>query len=466
MALQAGSRASEGVREAAGDGAVIKTIGHQAFANGSAIQMMYAKTSADRARGITADRIDFDEIQDQLLDHIPVISESVSNSDWGGFRRFTGTAKTCDNAIEWLWRKSSQAEWMVKCPHCNHHNIPDKEGAPKMLGKDGPCCGKCGRGVDVRLGELVHGRPDRIAQFTGVHVPQVVVPAIARNPAKWAALLDKVAKAISDAFIYTEVFGVSHDTGARLITQEDIDRASSLGTHAEIRKNLPQYLHMVIGVDWGIAEITSFTTTCVVGATADGELHVLFGKRYMGMNMEEVIQDVVRTHHAYQCEICAPDFGVGYTNNTLLVNRGLPIAQIQYTRQNQLMKYNAVNGIPRWTVDRNTALTMTFWGIKHGKIKFPCKSDSAAYTCDILSPYEHVIEESSGMRSKTFRRDPSLPDDFCHALTFASLAAMKLCGDNMLNLVPESAPFSPDSLEYPENSSVDMAQVLAAQNQF
>jgi hypothetical protein len=466
MALQAGGRASEGIKEAVGDGAIIKTVGHQAFANGSAIQMMYAKTSADRARGITADRIDFDEIQDHFLEHIPVISESIANSDWGGFRRFTGTAKTCDNAIEHLWRQSSQAEWVVKCQACNHHNVPDREGAPKMLGKTGPCCGKCGKPVDVRTGELVHAKPDRPALFTGVHVPQIVVPAIACNPAKWGALLDKVSKAISDAFIYTEVFGVSHDMGARLISQEDIDKASCLGTHSDIRAKLPQYLHIVLGVDWGIAEITSFTTTCVTGVTAEGELHVLFGKRYMGMNMEEVIQDVVRTYHSYKCDICTPDFGVGFTNNTLLVNRGLPVAQIQYTRQNQLMKYHEVCGIPRWTVDRNTALTMVFWGIKHGKIKFPDKTESSNYTCDILSPYEHVIEESSGMRTKSFRRDPSKPDDFCHALTFAALGAMKLSGDSMLNLVPESAPFEPVNHDFPGNSNIDMAQVQAAMNQF
>lgn len=446
-----------------GEGPIIKSVGHQAFSNGSGIQMMYAKTSADRARGITADRIDFDEIQDQLVDHIPVIKESTTNSAWG-LHRYTGTAKTTDNTIEYLWRQSSQAEWVIKCPACNTYNIPDREHALDMISVEGPCChkSKCRHRLDPYTGTYVHGYPDLANEFPGYHVPQIVVPAITEDPIKWYRLLQKIEK-LPESLIFTEILGISHDAGVRLLTQADIDKASCLGTHAELRKTGGKYLYRVLGVDWGIAEITSFTVSTVIGITSNGEIDVLFAKRYVGQNPEHVIEDICSTYNAYKCDLIAPDFGVGFTNNAMLRNRGLPVSQIQYVRQNKLLNYNELNGAPRWCVDRNTALSIVFWGIKHGKIRFPNKEDSGKYTSDLLSPYEHITELSSGMVSKKFLRDPSKPDDFAHALTFGSLMLMKMVGDSMLNIVPEHS-INYTGRDFPEEGNVNVDSVLQAAN--
>ena len=62
------------------DAKIISATGHQTFANGAGIQLTYAKTSADRARGIMADMIDFDEIQDQTDETVPIISSMWSVS--------------------------------------------------------------------------------------------------------------------------------------------------------------------------------------------------------------------------------------------------------------------------------------------------------------------------------------------------------------------------------------------------
>jgi hypothetical protein len=53
------------------DAKIIKSTGHQSFANGSGIMLTYAKSSADRVRGRFADCIDFDEVQDQSPDVVP-----------------------------------------------------------------------------------------------------------------------------------------------------------------------------------------------------------------------------------------------------------------------------------------------------------------------------------------------------------------------------------------------------------
>lgn len=449
------------------EGPVIRSVSHQAFLNGSGIQTMYAKTSADRARGITADAIDYDEIQDQLIDHLPIIAESITNSEWA-VQRYCGTAKTTDNTIEHLWQKTTMSEWQVKCGHCNHYNEPTKAGnVLKMIHTSGPVCAKCRRSIDPRdkisggNGELVHGYSDRDATFLGIHVPQIFVPAVYLSPLKWARLIRKVTN-LPESIIYTEILGISHDAGLRLITQEDIDRASTLGTHEQLRSSLrSNYIHRILGVDWGGgADITSFTVSAVIGITAEGQIDVLFAKRYAGMNIEDVIVDITRTFRAYECDLIAADFGGGFTNNSLLANRGIPTSQIQYVKSNSFLKFTTTNNLQRWMVDRNTALNLVFWGIKYGKIHFPVKTDSQHYTADLLSPYEHLKELSSGMVSKTFLRNPSIPDDFCHALTFGALMGMQLIGDRMLNIVPETA-MEYEGSEFPEGGLTDVSGLMS-----
>ena len=136
---------------------------------------------------------------------------------------------------------------------------------------------------------------------------------------------------------------------------------------------------------------------------------------------------------------------------------------MQYVRANSFLKFNGVGNVQRWCVDRNTALYCTFWGVKYGKIFFPRKEDSGHYVSDLLSPYEHIRELSSGMMSKTFLRDPSRPDDFAHALTFASVMAMQLIGDPMMNLVPETA-MEYTGTEFPETGVTDVSDMMGGLN--
>jgi hypothetical protein len=442
--------------------AVVRSVGHQSFANGAGIQLTYAKTSPDRARGITADRVDFDEIQDQLINHLPVISESLSNSDWG-HRRFTGTAKTTDNIIEYLWRQSSMSEWHMHC-ECGRWNVPTREGGVlDMITAQGPVCVKCRRPLDIRHGEMVHAVPDVADEFLGFHIPQIIVPAIVYNPNKWGQLINKVTK-LPPGVIYTEILGISSDEGVRLISKDDILAASNLGRHENLLRAVDNYAYIVVGVDWGIAEITSFTVATVVGITHQGIINVLYAKRYVATDMETIIADIVRMSRAYHATYIAADFGVGFTNNQMLAKRTQRVVQIQYVEQNKFLSFKELAGVPRWTVDRNTALTLLYWNIKNHRIFFPNPEDSEAYTRDLLSPYELLTEQSSGITKKKFVRDPAKPDDFAHALCFATLVLYRLIGHDALSIVPEEMIGSSSSFKPSE--SIDVDDLIAAQRSF
>lgn len=420
---------------------VVKAVMHKTFLNGASLMLSYAKSDSERARGITADQIDFDEIQSMLIDSVHIVSESLTNSSYN-CRRYTGTALTMDSAGEVLWQRSSQGEWGVRCTACNYVNIPNMEfDVLQMIGSKGPICAKphCRRPLNVRNGRWIHKYTDRTDEFPGYRIGQLVLPAIVESPVKWANLVRKVAS-LPPTTVLNEIFGISSDFGARLITQGDIDRVSVLDdTDALYERRHTNYTHRVIGIDWGVAELTSFNVAAVYGVTPNGEVHCLYARRYVGMNVEEVVEDVVRLYHMWDCAYAAPDFGMGYLSNTMLANRGLRVVQCQYVTQNKFLSPKSMHGITVWTVDRNTALGTIFHNIKRGKILFSRPEFSKDYTSDLLAPYEELQESEVGIYRKKFLRAASKPDDFVHATTFATLVLWQITGNPIVGTLPEHA---------------------------
>ena len=443
------------------DSKILTAVGHQSFANGSGIQLTYAKTSPDRARGIFADIIDFDEVQDQLTDNIPIISQSLKQSKWG-MRRFTGTAKTADNTIEGLWQNSSKCEWAMHCEHCNAWNIPNLDGKVlEMLGADGMHCVECGGKLNVRIGEWVPACPDKMRTFRGYHIPQVILPFHAENMNNWGKIIRDVLS-LPVPVVLQEILGISCSQGQRLIDQTIIDRQSNLPSEAELQQELHRYSFLVAGLDWGGAEIVSFTVLTVVGVCLDGTMETVWAKRYQGFDPDEILPDVARTVRFYGCKAVFADYGLGFDKNVLLTNQfGLPIIQIHLCRQNALMQYSPAFGHPRWMVDKTTALDLLFLSIKYGKIRFPAGDLFKVFTKDLLSPYEEVIDHGD-LASRRYRRDPARPDDFAMALCFATIGAMKMMHSDITKMIPNGVLKTDHNA--PQASYMDPEEILRALN--
>lgn len=444
------------------DSNIVQSVGHEAFAHGAGIQLTYAKTSSDRARGIFADFIDFDEIQDQLVDNVPIISESLTASEYG-VSRFTGTAKTADNTIEKYWQQSAQCEWSMKCAGCNTWNFPTEDGKVlDMIQATGVHCVVCGKKLDVRTGIWVPAYPDRMDSFPGYHIPQIVVPAIVEDPHKWAKVVRKVLS-LPLSLIMQEVLGISYSVGARLITEADITRQSTLPSVKELQKRIGRYAMTVSGVDWGGAEQSSFTVHTIIGVRPDGKLDVLWARRFIGFNPDEVLSEIAKAHRFYLCTMMAADYGMGFAQNVMLESRfGIMVVHMQLLSQNKLLSYSPTLGHHRWTVDKTTALEVLFLSIKYGKIFFPPKEEFDLYTKDLLSPYEHVSDKGV-IPTRRFLRDPSRPDDFAMALCFGCMLAMKLCNASIMDLIPAGAMGADDTPDGPPAViDIDPVDVLAA----
>lgn len=153
--------------------------------------------------------------------------------------------------------------------------------------------------------------------------------------------------------------------------------------------------------------------------------------------------------HRYACSSaivsnCAADAGMGLDKNQILAKRfSLPIVQMQYTRQLKLFGKNRSTGrtnvVQCWTIDKVMALDVLFLAIRNGRIFFPKDENFIeTFTPDLLSPYESTTEVG-GMSHRIYLRNSSQPDDFCHALCFACMVAMKLLGLAVDDMIPEEA---------------------------
>ena len=430
------------------DAKIIKATGHQTFANGSGIQLTYAKTSADRVRGIMADRIDFDEVQDQSPETIPIIQESLTSSENFGCSRYTGTAKVTENIIEAKWQKSSQFEWIMKCDGCGYYNIPTLEGnVLRMIQADGMHCYHCSKRLDVSNGSWVAGYPDRVKDFSGYHIPQVICPFIVNSKNNWDKLLHKLSTGVLSTFIQ-ENLGISYSVGQRLLTMQHIRRQCVLPStktiQDEIMRNPSRYSFIVAGVDWGGAELTSFTVITVIGIRPNGRIDVIWARRYRGFDPDEQMADIAHICRFYNVAACFCDAGMGLDKNQILSKRfGIPIVQMMYTRQLKLFGKNSSTGrtnvVKCWTIDKVMALDVLFLAIRNGRIFFPKEENFIeTFTPDLLSPYESTTEVG-GISHRLYLRSEAQPDDFCHSLCFACMGAMKLLGLAVDDMIPEEA---------------------------
>ena len=429
------------------DSKIIKATGHQSFANGAGIQFTYAKDSGDRIRGVMADRIDFDEVQDQSADVIPIVQESLTSSEWG-CSRYTGTAKVEENLIEAKWRQSSMCEWVMKCEHCGTWAIPNLDGdVLKMIQADGIHCLHCGSRLNVLNGQWIAAFPDRMNSFRGYHIPQVICPFIVNNKNNWDKLLHKLLNGVLSTFIQ-ENLGISYSVGQRLITMKHLQRQCLLPSartlQEEIRRNPARYTYIVAGVDWGGAELSSFTVLTIIGIRPNGRIDVLWAERFRGFDPDEQMKAIAQACVYYGVTAIGADIGMGLDKNIILAKRfGLPVVQIQYTRQLKLFGKNQSKGrtntVQCWTIDKVMALDVLFLAIRNRRIFFPKdEAFKSKFLPDILSPYE-TTTESGGITHRLYLRSESQPDDFCHALCFASMVAMKLLGMAVDDMIPPEA---------------------------
>jgi hypothetical protein len=441
----------------------------RSFKNNSKMLFSFALLDADRIRGVAADMVVVDEIQDMDSAHLPIIRETMAASDWK-IQRYTGTAKTLDNTIEGLWGRSSMAEWFVPCWSCGKMNIPSLEyDLEKMIGPlrddispDNPAtiCARCGRPVNPRFGRWVHREEAVRWDFAGRHVPQVVLPMHYGSYRAWSDLLGKQRGAANTAphVFINEVLGESSAAGNQLITLADVRRAATLpwdnrpdDPDATFWDWLEDYPFRVLSVDWGgggearrrtvgkhggIVELNSYTKMALIGFRADGQLHILWGKQLL--TPHEHAREAAEVFHwftRFRPNILPHDYtGAGAVRETILVQAGVPVEAIMAVAYVRSASASLIQFIPptpahqraHYNLDKTRSLLMMSQALKLGLLRTfrddYVNDDNPGLLRDFIALVDEKVESKHARDIYLIRKAEGFTDDFAQAVNIGCSA--------------------------------------------
>lgn len=458
-----------------------RNVLQRSFRSGGRIQFTFAFNSVDRARGIFADELDIDEIQDFNRKFIPILAECLNVSPWQ-IIQLAGTPKTTDNTVEVEWRESSQAEWFIPCP-CGKWNIPSIEhDLVKMIGKFTPLIGKdrpgcvcaaCGRpvnpnGYEGKPARWVHRFDEKKMEYAGYHVPQVIAPIHCASSKNWESLVKKSKgeQGYSEQQFHNEVLAESSGLGMQLISEEELQAASILpwknnpkSLDAVNRIRLSDYQYRALGVDWGGGgeEGVSLTAHAVAGLKKDSSIDILWGRKLLTpLDHNREAADTLHAYRAFRCNFLAHDFnGSGDLRETLIRNdeptigRRLFRAVYGYGGPRVLLK-KPTEDEPRkkYRLNRTRCILTVLNAIKRGHVKFFQYDYQNKDDRGLISDFVYLLENKSvtkrGADVYTIGCHASFSDDFVHAVVYACCALWHATGSwPIKDGVPEITPREP-----------------------
>ena len=391
------------------------------------ITLRYAYLHADRVRGVFADLLCIDELQDIIPDIIPVIEQSLSHSPYR-ILRYAGTPKSLDNTIAWYWENhSTMNEWVIPCDACNHWNIPGE----KHIGLEHLICDKCGKQIypnhdraqwaSMRSPKWLKDPPIK-RPFEGYRIPQIITPWV-----DWHDINDN-RRLYTRAKFINEVLGQAYDHADKLLTKSKLlPNCTSTPMTLEHALKFKNNAKIYFGIDWGggsEAEEKKSFTVLTVGAYLGGKFTFIYFKRYEGAAAEDdvMMADIIRLANLFGVSILGTDYGGGHVYNGELIRTfGLKrLARYQYvgTKQIYFDKHLA-----RFMVNRTEALMALVNALtRHDMIRLPQWDDiETPFMSDLLAVFAETAEYG---RKTTISRSPGASDDTIHAMLYCLLASM------------------------------------------
>jgi len=408
------------------------------FTGGSKIYLSYAKDNPDRARGISADELKMDEVQDIVLTLVePVLRESLFTSPhkrvW-----WSGTPKSFANGLEQrVWRQSDQREWMVRCHH--HGPLPlHQKLTIKNMGKTGPVCSKCGRTLNTLDGTWVitSTRTDdgKTPRIHGYHIPQIIFPTMTTEvqPGKfgfldWEQFVEDVESCEEEAIILNEKFGESADSSEKPITEEEL-RATCAPPPRNMIMEYEDWMKgtaTYAGVDWGTGSKSA--TVLAIGQFVPNDpklFHYVFLKKYekKDANPETCVPDILRLMEKFRVHRGHGDWGSGLGLNSRIVDaRGDEFWTANYWSSNikgKQLKFNV--DINSYILNRSIHINRFFQALKRRQLRMAMDWDSfKPFARDILNVFKEYRKDDVPI----FDHKPQEPDDSLHAMVYAWIIA-------------------------------------------
>ncbi len=412
------------------------------FAGNSSYFLASCFNSPNSIRGYTCDQINVDEIQDIDVRFLPIIFET-QNRSLNPSRLLSGTPKTTTNTIAFYWKRSTQCEWVVKCPSCGKNQILGM----RNIGLTGIICKKCGKAMVASTGRWVSFNPK--GAYAGFRIHSLMADFIPwtapRGSDAWTRCLLYKMEEYTEGQFKNEVLALPHAEGSKPMSEEVLKRACSISTRAnfgisagfEPHTKTPAARMMVsAGVDWGTSLEGNGKTVLNIEGYTGGKFITLFAKKYgpTESNPLKQIEDIIRWCKLYKVKVLGVDEGFGSGKNEKLAAafgkaliRGNSDAVIKFSNSGNLKarrEYNKKGMF--YSLGRTETMQNIFDAIEMGLINFPKWEVFREFSEDILcinAEYNNALEK------KVFTHSPDEPDDYMFALLYsieAILISLKL----------------------------------------
>jgi ribosomal protein L22 len=418
------------VRKRYMDSNLTNQVFHKEFKNGSEIYLRNCFEEADNIRGLSIDDIFIDEVQDIIVEALPVIMETQARSKKPHFF-LTGTPKTFSNTIQQQWDRSSQADWVIVCPACRKHQVL---GVPSVTATAFVCrnprCRKPLPDIARAMGRWEHHKPE--ANLKGFRITQMMVPDI-----DVASVYNKIMTYPKNR-LYNEVLGRSFEKADKPFSElllnaitngEKTQYARIAGISSEFANQL-----VFMGIDWGEGEKsgeqgTGYTVISIYAFNTAGKFQMLYGKRFERgdeLDPDFQIKTILQLMEAFKINLCVADYGAGQKENMRLRKiLGPRFVQCHYVgRQKLKIVYEPENF--KYKIPRSPWLTDYVEFVQGHGIEWPGKDNPNLKWLyeNYTSVYSEYRSSKNGISEELFYgHSVSEPDDAVHSGFYAWLAS-------------------------------------------
>lgn len=412
------------------------SVTQKSFVGSNTLYIEGSSRDGDRLRGIPADFLLFDEMQDVSRTAYENTHEAISHSKIGpagtGPILMFGTPKDKNSFFYDLWSSSDQRVYQVNCPHCGHF-LPitmqnfKHQFMVQCADQNGAGCGELfDKRIGTKKGKWVATKTDGIAA-RGYHISQLLIPTIPREA------LEKKKLSKSPRSFANEVLGQFYSGSSLSLSYTDVlefttkrPETSDLLMPATVRDQ-----HTVMGIDWGGRTVEdsenstgSYTVSIILSEQPDGKIRLESAERMNTEIVEEQIKIIGDKMMKYNVqEVCA-DIGYGHAAIQRLQEQfGDKIKGI-YSTGNMKRSYSFTKETNTVTIDKSKTFEEVWDLLQQFKFCIPYGDPGKIeWLIEHISNIEVTPRKVGGMLIKKFDKSSATrPVDGFAALVYAYVA--------------------------------------------
>jgi hypothetical protein len=386
------------------------------FSNGARVYLRPAFSSADACRGLSANLLLVDEVQDVAAGDLPVLQETLSHAT-NPRTILTGTPKLVDNHLEAMFARSTANRWTIPCRNCGAGVTIDE----RCLGPTGLICPACQSDLDVKEGTWVAQNPHS-KWGQGFSISHPMVPWF---QSKYPEILER-QRSYDQVQFRNEVLGLPSALGDHVVTRPELEACCGTspmlqhGDYEGLGRRIPLYA----GIDWGGG--ANSRTILVIGRMHQNFVFEIL--QIVALPVREdpdaVLESIANCCNYYQVSVIAADGnGNGHVYNRLLWQKVQPrggFYTIYYSGNEQEPTADGV--LNRWTVNRSRSIGALFGRVKRKSLIFPCRKYADIYLDEFACEFAVYDDEQ---RMIKYDHPPSQFDDTLHATNYALLIATR-----------------------------------------